>query len=119
MSSTALHGAPLADHDAVTSVLARAEKMLRPDSLGSFSAAEPPVSSAIRAICTAYGLKHVTIGKPGQSESTADALLRIARGAGLIAREVTLDRGWQRSASTPLIAFRAQDGAPLALLPGE
>lgn len=118
MSRTALQGTPLADHDAVASVLARAEKMLRPDSLGSFSAAEPPVSSAIRAICAAYGLKHAAIGKPGQSETTADALLRIARGAGLIAREVTLDRGWQRSASTPLIAFRTHDGAPLALLPG-
>ncbi len=109
---------PLADYLAVESVLDRAETMLRPEATGSFSASEPPIAAALRAISVAHGIKRPTISKPGKDEPTDEAIVRLARTAGLIAREVSLQSGWQQSASAPIIGIRKSDGAPIALLPG-
>ena len=46
-----------------------------------------------------------------------DPLLEIVKAARARTRPVTLDEGWWRSDQGPLLAFRREDGAPVALLP--
>jgi NHLM bacteriocin system ABC transporter ATP-binding protein len=46
-----------------------------------------------------------------------DPMTAIAMAAGVRHRRVVLPRGWQRRASSAIVAFRAHDGAPLAIVP--
>ncbi|MEZ5775001.1 MAG: ATP-binding cassette domain-containing protein [Hyphomicrobiaceae bacterium] len=101
----------------LTGIFDRLETMLRPTSAGAFSANEAPLAAAIRAAARAFGRKPAPGSAPGSGEPTGDAIGRIARSAGLIAREIVLGADWQRSFALPVIAIRVSDGTPVALLP--
>lgn len=93
------------------------ETMLRPASAGTFSANEAPLTAVIRAAGRPFGVKPGAGSAPGADEPMADAVQRIARSAGLIAREIALGSDWQANVALPVVAVRTLDQAPIALLP--
>jgi ABC-type bacteriocin/lantibiotic exporter with double-glycine peptidase domain len=110
---------PQADPDnaAIEAVLGRVETMLDPAIGGGFAASEAPLNAAIRAVAAVFGVKPDAGAARGPDESLDEAVPRVARASGLIARAVVLEPGWPRRHALPLIAERPEDGAPLALIP--
>ena len=101
----------------ISDVFDRLDSLLRPSSAGSFSAKEAPLTAVLRAAGKPFGAKPAPGIAPAASETSGEALVRIARSANLIARQTTLERDWKRSAPLPIIAFRKSDGGPIALVP--
>ena len=54
---------------------------------------------------------------PDSIEDPDEQLEYCLRPHGLMRRNVKLDEGWYKDASGPMLAFRKEDGAPVALLP--
>ncbi|TVR10720.1 MAG: hypothetical protein EA385_02920, partial [Salinarimonadaceae bacterium] len=102
---------------AVNDVLGRVETMLNPASGGSFATAENPVLAAMRAAARFYGRKPEAGLTPGSSEAHTDIIERLARSAGLVAHHISLSPGWERRYALPMMARRASDGVPVALIP--
>lgn len=72
--------------------------------------------------CQALGqVQGINFQWPGASEADfstqADPVLALCRAARVKYRQVALDAGWHRREGLPLLAYRAADGAPVALLP--
>lgn len=95
----------------------RLETLLRPASAGTFSANEAMLTAVIRAAGRPFGVKPAAGVAPGADEPLGDAVQRISRSAGLIAREIVLGHDWQQSLALPVIAIRKSNGVPVALLP--
>ncbi len=118
MSSDNMGAGGTADSGSIlTGVFDRVDSMLRPEAEGGFSAREAPATAAIRAAAKAFGAKPAPGIAPAPDEPIGSAIARIARSAGLIAREMVLTPDWQRAVALPLIVIRKSDKAPLAFLP--
>ena len=72
----------------------------------------PLMTAAIAAAAKTIGVKARVVAKPRGGETPEDAVVRIARSSGLIARETQLTDDFVGSAPAPILAFRrAEDGA--------
>jgi NHLM bacteriocin system ABC transporter ATP-binding protein len=79
------------------------------------SAGADPLLTACRLVGDSLG---VTVkGPPSWQSDSRDRLTAIAHASRLRERRVTLDEGWWRSASGPMLGFLAETDAPVALLP--
>ncbi len=83
------------------------------------SAEDTALVDALRIIGRHQGFRFKIPERSGPSESPA-GLVDVLDASGVRARRVRLDAegGWWRSDSSALLAFRAEDGQPVALLPG-
>jgi NHLM bacteriocin system ABC transporter ATP-binding protein len=57
------------------------------------------------------------VDPPASYRLGADPVAAIAMAAGVRHRRVALERGWERRASSPVLAFRGGERAPVALVP--
>ncbi|RBQ16847.1 NHLP bacteriocin export ABC transporter permease/ATPase subunit [Spongiactinospora rosea] len=69
-----------------------------------------------RLVGRAAGISDVRPPPPGAAHSRVDPVTRIAVASGIRTRPVRLAGEWWRSESGPLLAHRADDGGPVALL---
>lgn len=80
--------------------------------------AAQPLLRACEAIGQVQGIRFEW---PGATEAdfsaTSDPVLALCRAARVKYRQVALDVGWHQREGLPLLAYRAADGAPVALLP--
>ncbi len=83
------------------------------------SAQDTALVDALQIIGRHQGFEFRIPERSGPSESPI-GLVDVLDASGVRARRVRLDAegGWWRSDSTALLAFRAEDGQPVALLPG-
>ncbi|MEM7356745.1 MAG: NHLP bacteriocin export ABC transporter permease/ATPase subunit, partial [Acidobacteriota bacterium] len=78
-----------------------------------------PLVAACRRIGSALGVKiEAPIEGPAADRSIASQVEEIASLSRLRTRQVVLRHGWWRQESGPMLAFRRDDGAPVALLSG-
>jgi ATP-binding cassette subfamily C protein len=75
---------------------------------------EPPLLAAVRRVGAACG---VGIRAPATARADRDALQSILEASGARARRVRLTGRWWTRAGGPLLAYRAEGGEPIALLP--
>jgi NHLM bacteriocin system ABC transporter ATP-binding protein len=78
---------------------------------------ENPLLGACRLVCARLG---VTVRKPqlvGQSKKHSDPIIAIARATRVRVRRVALKGDWWQHESGPLVAYRAKNEEPVAILP--
>ena len=109
--------ATLRDRSALADVIVRTERLLTPGGATAFSAGEPAVVTCARVIAKTYGVKLLPGTAPPGDEPAGEAIEKIARANGLLSRSVPLQGDWRGTQSAPLIAFRRENGTPVALLP--
>jgi hypothetical protein len=71
--------------------------------------------AAIDDILNYYHYKPVDI--PASVDDADEALEYCLRPHGIMRRNVKLEEGWYKDAYGPMIAFRKEDGLPVALIP--
>jgi NHLM bacteriocin system ABC transporter ATP-binding protein len=84
------------------------------EALGPVGSSDP-LLAACRLVGHSLGVQ--VEAPPSWQAGSRDRLSAIARASRLRERRVTLDEGWWRSASGPLLGFLAENDAPVALLP--
>jgi NHLM bacteriocin system ABC transporter ATP-binding protein len=72
---------------------------------------------ACKVVAAAAGIEIDPARGPAAAVDPKDRLEAIARTSSFRTRPVTLEGDWWRQDNGPLLAFRTQDGAPVALLP--
>ncbi len=86
-----------------------------PEAAVGIAAASDPLLAACRAVGDQLG---VTIqAPPAWQAGRRDRLAAIGRASRVRMRQITLDEGWWRSASGPLLGFREGTDEPVALVP--
>ncbi len=100
---------------------ARVEALVEFQSIGETNA--PLVASeteSVLAACMMLGAAQgfeIVAGPTWAAGNSLDPVRAIARASGVRVRAVTLSDGWWRNAIDPMMAFRAEDGQPVVVLP--
>lgn len=83
----------------------------------SLTDAQQPLYSACKRVWHAEGIEVGSLPPPGPQHGDRDPLLVLAHLARLRVRQVTLQGTWWRADHGALVAYRQEDGRPVALLP--
>jgi ATP-binding cassette subfamily C protein len=78
----------------------------------------PPLLTVVRTVARASSIDVVTPRALDTTAGVDEQLRAISSSSQFRMRRVTLDGEWWRRDSGPLLAFRVDDGAPVAVLPG-
>jgi NHLM bacteriocin system ABC transporter ATP-binding protein len=79
--------------------------------------ADDPLLAAAVLVGTRLGCAIVAPPRPKEGQLSVDPLGDIVRASRIRSRQVILKEGWYRKDAGPLVAFRGEDKAPVALLP--
>jgi len=78
---------------------------------------EDPLLGACRLVCARLGVAVRAPQLVGQSRKHSDPIIAIARASRVRVRRVALKGDWWRQDNGPLVAYRAEDDQPVAILP--
>lgn len=73
--------------------------------------------AAVDEIVKYYHFKPVEV--PAQVKDADEALEYSLRPCGIMRRNITLSEGWYKDSFGPILAYRKEDGHPIALIPGK
>ncbi len=99
------------------SQLARVAGSRRKSSAGAVAGSGEPAIAATRLVADALGVTLPAIPPPAEPVSAFERVTQIADAANLRYRRVVLHGRWWLGDHGPLVAFRADDRSPVALLP--
>jgi NHLM bacteriocin system ABC transporter ATP-binding protein len=87
------------------------------DDVAPAGPAEDPLVAACRVVGERLGIAVAAPRKSGDRKQGGDPVQAVARASRFRVRRVLLAGDWWRQDNGPLLAFRAEDGRPVALLP--